>query len=309
MIFIAKHIKSLLCLGLFLTATINVDAWGFWAHKKINNKAVATLPQGMTGFYRYYIDFISDHAVDADKKRYCAPDEAPRHFIDLDHYCQYPCDSMPRRWKDAVAMYGQDTLLKYGTLPWHICLVYYRLVNAFKDKDPDLILKTSSDLGHYIADSYVPLHATLNYDGQYSGQWGMHAFWETNIPEWFGRTYNYHVAKAQFISNINDFAWAGPLSGSAEVDSVLSIERNLHDTFPLDKMYCLDYNRQDIPVEKYTEEYGRVYSRLLNGMVERRMRESVHAIGSLWMSAWIEAGQPDLESLIGKATNLEEEDN
>ena len=66
---------------------------------------------------------------------------------------------------------------------------------AFIEKDSDKILKYSADLGHYIADAYVPLHTTENYNGQLTGQKGIHAFWESRLPELFSEDYNYLVDK------------------------------------------------------------------------------------------------------------------
>jgi hypothetical protein len=283
-----------------------VLAWGFSAHRKISNKAVATLPKAMQGFYVYYSDYITIHAVDPDKKRYCHMDEGAHHFIDLNHYGAYPSDSLPRHWKDAVARYTVDTLNKYGTLPWYISLQYYNLVEAFKDQDADMILKYSSDLSHYIADSYVPLHTTTNYDGQETGQNGIHAFWESNIPELFGNSYNYEVGQAKYIKNVNEFVWSGILSSATEVDSVLRVERNLKKIFPRDRMYCFEKSRMNQIVPRFSEDFTKAYSQKLNGMVERRMRSSILAVGSLWMSAWAEAGQPDLDKLIGKSSVADE---
>lgn len=45
---------------------------------------------------------------------------------------------------------------------------------------------------------------------------------------------------------------------------------------------------------------------MLSGMVERRMRASVLMIGSIWYSAWVDAGQPDLKSLIDYKPSEEE---
>ena len=42
----------------------------------------------------------------------------------------------------------------------------------------------------------------------------------------------------------------------------------------------------------------RVVSARLNGMVERRMRQSIHTIASFWYTAWVHAGQPDLKKLM-----------
>ena len=118
-----------------------LNSWGFFGHIRINKMAVFTLPPEMIGFYKRYIDYISEHAVDPDKRRYASAVEAPRHYIDIDHYGEHPFDSMPRRWNDAVDKYSEDTLQAYGIVPWHIEIIYKRLVYAFIEKDSDKILK------------------------------------------------------------------------------------------------------------------------------------------------------------------------
>ena len=60
--------------------------WGFYAHQKINYYAVFLLPPQMLLFYKPHIQFLSEHAVDPDKRRYAVTEEAPRHYIDLDVY-------------------------------------------------------------------------------------------------------------------------------------------------------------------------------------------------------------------------------
>ena len=87
--------------------------WGFFAHKKINQLAVFTLPPEMISFYKKNIDYLTTHAVDPDRRRYSNPDEAPRHYIDIDHYGQHPFDSVPQHWKDAVKKFTEDTLKAY----------------------------------------------------------------------------------------------------------------------------------------------------------------------------------------------------
>jgi len=38
----------------------------------------------------------------------------------------------------------------------------------------------------------------------------------------------------------------------------------------------------------------------MKGMVERRIRMAILSVGSYWYSAWVDAGQPDLNKLIAK---------
>src|SRR5256714_12844579 len=106
--------------------------WGFWAHKRINRMACFTLPSPLFSFYKKHIDFITEHAVDPDKRRYADPDEAPRHYIDLDRYLKDGFDSIPKFWQQAVTKYGEDTLKSWGIVPWHINRMSYRLTEAFK---------------------------------------------------------------------------------------------------------------------------------------------------------------------------------
>jgi len=111
----------------------------------------------MTVLYKPYADFIMEHAVDPDKRRYAVSGEGPHHFIDIDKYGIYPFDSLPRRWKDAVAKYSEDSLNANGIVPWWVNTMLYRLTDAFKEKNQAKILKYSADIGHYIADAHAAI--------------------------------------------------------------------------------------------------------------------------------------------------------
>src|SRR5580698_1111215 len=215
------------------------SSWGFYAHYRINRFAVYTLPKAMAGFYKANIEFITQHAISADKRRYVDSTEAPRHFLNADHYGRKPFNLIPQNWDDAVLKYSADTIIKYGTLPWTIQFNYYRLVKAFKDHDTTAILNTSANLGHYVADAHVPLHLTLNYNGQLTGQTGIHALWESRIPELFGDHWNYYVGKARYIDDPLNEAFKICASSFTEVDSVLRFERILSRLLPPDKKYTM----------------------------------------------------------------------
>jgi len=152
---------------LFCIISLLVYGWGFFGHKRINRMAVFTLPAQLMRFYKANIDFIEEHAVDPDKRRYAVKDEAARHYIDLDRYGESPLDSLPKNWKAAVEKYSKDTLMAHGIVPWHINVMLGRLTDAFRNKDYNKILRYSADLGHYVADAHVPLHCTQNYNGQF----------------------------------------------------------------------------------------------------------------------------------------------
>lgn len=305
-----KQIVFILAVATFYSLTVSHKRWGFFGHKQINRTAVFTLPPEMVSFYKHHIDYITNHAVDPDKRRYAVEGEAQRHYIDIDHYAQNgqdPFELVPQKWKAAVEKFTEDTLQAYGIVPWHIEVMVNRLTQAFKDRDVEKILRTSADLGHYIGDAHVPLHTTENYNGQLTGQKGIHGFWESRVPELFATEYNFFVGKATYVKNVNEFAWNAVKESHWQVDTVLRFEKELNATFDADKKYTYE-NRGRTLVQVYSEEYSRQYSNMLNNMVERKMRKAIVAVGSLWYTAWVNAGQPDLVKLIPQAVHIEEED-
>jgi len=44
-------------------------------------------------------------------------------------------------------------------------------------------------------------------------------------------------------------------------------------------------------------------------MVQKRMCSAILAVGSYWYSAWVDAGQPDLDKLIKQPLNKAEKQN
>lgn len=272
------------------------SAWGFFAHQKINRLAVFTLPPEMSGFYKKNLDYITDAAVNPDRRRYAVPEEAPRHYIDLDVYGDSAAYKLPRYWNDAVAKLGEDSLTKHGIVPWHLNRVYFQLREAFLLKDPASILRLSADLGHYVGDAHVPLHTTKNYDGQLTDQIGIHGFWESRLPELFFNEYDFFVGPARHINNVQLAVWETIAKTNQALDSVLRFEKELSVKMPTRKFNFETKGKQTVKVFSY--EYAQRYHQMLNGMVERQFRASVKMTGDLWYTAWVDAGQPNLKELI-----------
>jgi hypothetical protein len=274
---------------------IILASWGFFAHMQINQLAVYTLPPGLGRFYRHNIKYISDHAVDPDKRRYADTLEAPRHYLDVEVY-ESNIDSIPFQFEQALKKYGRTKMQESGTLPWQIQTSYYKLVNAFKARDSIRILLYSAYLGHYLGDAHVPLHTTENHNGQLSKQPGIHAFWESRLPELFARDYNYVVGRAIYIDNPLKEAWRIIKHTHGLVDTTLKMEKQLQAEFPAFKRYSYSKRKGQV-LKQYSRAYSKAYSDKLNHMVEKQMRASIKSIGNLWFSAWVDAGQPTMENL------------
>ncbi|MBU2913776.1 S1/P1 Nuclease [Reichenbachiella agariperforans] len=291
--------KWILGLFLFCSSLTSTGSyyWGFHAHRKINRLAVFTLPPDLIDFYKRHIVYMTENAVNPDERRYAIKEEAPRHYIDLDVYGEDALSILPHRWDSAVAMFTEDTLQAYGIVPWHISFMKWQLTRAFEERNLEHILRYSADIGHYIADSNVPLHTTENYNGQLTGQYGIHGFWESRLPELYDEEYDFFVGRAVYVDDVNSYVWDGVSQAHLALDSVLGFERELTTDVSESKKYSYE-ERGNRSVKVYSKHYSKLYHQRLNGMVERQMRASIKMVGDIWYTCWVDAGQPDAIDLL-----------
>ncbi|OWP64365.1 S1/P1 Nuclease [Hymenobacter amundsenii] len=291
-----KHISYTVSVLLLVFLPASADAWGFFAHRLINRLAVFTLPPEMVGFYKANIDYLTTNATRPDSRRMVVPGEAPRHFLDVDVYGDSAVYKLPRSYPDAVALLSEDSLLRHGIVPWQVARMKGQLTAAFQAHDTDRILHHSADLGHYIADACVPLHTTHNYNGQLTGQRGIHALWESRLPELLSSGYDFFTGPAPYLERPTETIWAAVARSHAAVDSVLTFERALSGQFADDRKYGFE-QRGTATVRTYSRDFARAYHQRLNGQVERQLRLATRLVGAFWYTAWVDAGQPDLSAL------------
>ena len=288
---------------LFISAGVSlVFAWGSWGHKHIGRAAVFALPDSMQQFYYNHIDFITEAAVVPDLRRALINDknEGPRHYVDIEDFGNIPIESFPKTTKEAYTKYDSAFLNKTGYLPWYIQNITDKLTTGFKKRNKSEILFLSAELCHYIGDANVPLHTSSNHDGQRSNQKGVHALWETTLPQRFGEAYDFKVASAEYIKDIPAETWKIITRSHLLVDTLLAAEKRVRKNFTEENMYKKDsagnvvmfYNS---PV--FSDEYVRQYNIALNGMQEKQMRSSIVDVANYWYTAWVNAGSPDLLSL------------
>ncbi len=284
---------------------LSAGAWGFFAHERINELAVNLLPPGMQGLFRSQQGYLRLHATDPDKRRYAVKEEGPRHYIDLDRYGTHPFDSLPRTWKLAVARYTEDSLQKHGIVPWWLEVMTNRLTKAFREKDVIRILQNAAEIGHYLSDAHVPLHACSNHNGQYTGQRGIHGLWESRVPELLANAkWNFWIGQAVYVEKPSEYFWSRVLESALASDSVLRLERELNARTDPARKYAYEERKGKL-IRQYSSEYARRYDSLLGGMVERRMRLSIQSVASIWYTCWVLAGQPDLPRSPKKPNNTE----
>ncbi|MEO6637021.1 MAG: zinc dependent phospholipase C family protein [Ginsengibacter sp.] len=287
---------------LLISGSTLLFAWGEWGHKHINRGAVFALPDGMIKFYYNHIDYITEAAVVPDLRRGVLNDRAepPRHYIDIEDFGSIPVESFPKTTKEAYTKWDSTFLYKTGYLPWYIQNLTDKLTQAFKKRSKSEILFISAELGHYIGDAHMPLHTSSNYNGQLTNQKGVHALWESTLPQLFGGDFNFKVEKAKMISDIPVETWNMIAQSHALVAPLLKIEKQNRDAFEKEKLYkkddsgklVLSYNQ---PV--FSDEYAGTFNKALGGMVEQQLRLSIQDVADYWYTAWVNAGSPDLLTL------------
>lgn len=285
--------------------TQNARAWGFYAHKKINRQAVFSLPPELIGFFKTHITYISENAVNPDRRRYAVKGEAEKHYLDADAYGDSAIYYLPRYWSAAVEQYGEEHLRAHGIAPWSTYQTFIQLVRAMEAKDRKAILRLAADLGHYLGDIHVPLHTTMNYNGQLTGQYGIHGFWESRIPELLSEDYDFLIGKASYVEQPQLAIWDAITRSHEAVDSVLQFEKTVSASFAEDKKFSFE-ERGGINTRVYSKGFTIAYHQALQGQVERQMRASIKMISDMWYTAWILAGQPNLNGIGGQEPFEEE---
>jgi len=281
-------------LGSFLLPN-NSGAWGFEPHRRINQHACHILPSPLYGFYKTHLSYMMQHATDADMRRYVDTLEAGKHFIDVEHY-GFIVDSIPTDYLNAEKQFGKSHLQNEGNLPWNIIRCVYGLKKAFSEGQIPYILRVSADLGHYVADAHVPLHTTENYNGQLSGQKGIHGLWETRIPDLFMDTLLVPLQPMAFRENWVGDIWNTIKNSHQLVPLVLSKELETRRSIPENQWYGFEQRKNKVE-KTYSQTYVNSYYTLLDGMVEAQFVSSAQLLAHLIFTAWVMAGEPDLSQL------------
>lgn len=370
----------LIGLGLCFACTAE---WGFFGHRQINRHAVYIVPPPLNAFFKRHVEWLEEHGVDADKRRYALPQEYKRHYIDLDHHegrpqgpLSYRLDeeirsglviralmetgdtldledqgdgllaipsfreSIPRDtllilWDSLRAQDPQeeawfankaqaavllplvteirglsglifeDRFSIHGILPYWLEIMQRRLTKAFLEKDVSAVLRLAADMGHYIGDAHVPLHTTSNYNGQQTKQQGIHAFWESRIPELFYPEWDLVTGPAVYLPDFRASSWEWVNESAVLVGKVLQMEQEVRSKLPSDRVMCYE-DRGGINTLSYCPEFARAYAEAMDGMVEDRFRATVRAVASAWYTAWIDAGQPYLQDMEASVAKPEE---
>ena len=295
--------KSLL-LGTLLMVWSLLSSWGFLVHRTVNQLAIYELPKDLRVFFHDNMDYIVRNSVRPDLRRSEDSTEDKKHFINFEAFGDSAAWKMPFVWNDAVKVYTKDSLLLHGYVPYQILAVKERLTNAFRGRIKDSILFYAADLAHYIGDAHVPLHTTLNYDGQLTNQKGLHSLWESFIPEIQIDQFDLrsrHTAK--YLKHPEQAVWNALREAYNLTADLFLQEREASRQFNDSTKYRLQIRRGK-EVKSYSSEFAKAYSNRLGTTINRQLIRSVDLIADFWYTSWVDAGKPDVGTLRTNASQM-----
>jgi len=262
---------------IILLPTALIFGWGGKGHKIITSFAMRQLPAEM-GFTEEFKSAIIERSVDPDNRKREDKSEGPKHFIDIDYYKEFNDGKVIISRDTLNKLYGEEIVTREGVLPWATEVSYYKLINAFKEKDKEKILLYSSDLAHYVADGHQPLHATVNYNGQITDQKGVHSRYESQMLD----NYLFVVEKSAmdqapyYVNSITHFIFDYIVEANNYVEMILSA-----DKFASQKTDG-DYNKEFYRLLWFKTKYITI----------NEINSAALSLSSLIYSAWIDAGKP-----------------
>lgn len=263
-------------LALALTCTYG---WGANGERLVTNKAVDTLPVEMGTFFQSNRQFLVQHVMDAAELDAKIAADEHKSYIQLDHYGQFPFSALPRSYNAAVKKYGRRTIDKYGLLPWQIGLYSKKLTDALQAQDWSDAKVSAAALAHYVAAAHDPFNTTINADGTQSNQPDVRQRFDTALVNRYQLFFFIKPNEATFISDPTDHAFEMALSAHSWLENVLLADRRaFRETSAYNDAY-----------------YDRFYAQA-GAVLVRQLSDAATDIGSYWMTAWINAGRPQLPS-------------
>ena len=272
-----------------LALTSFIGAWGYDGHRRINYIASKQLKGPFGQFLKNNSDPLKWYAVAPDYNKDIDSEEFHRHFIDADYYDEYPFTKIPKKYEELISLYGEDKIRKYGIAPWAINETCERIIDLLKKNQLEEAIYNMGVVGHYIADLHMPLHTVINYNGQFSGNDGIHKRWEHRLVD----EYVKKIKPVGKIEKVED-PWSFSMKIVKESFKLhhLILEADTKARKLLTKEQADRLNSNDVlSFEKpYLDSLYDDTGNLLN----ERMGRAVMRLASFWNYCWEQAGRPKL---------------
>jgi hypothetical protein len=277
--------RLLTCLGaLALAASLlflglsSSFGWGQNADRIVVNKAVDGLPDEMRSFFQANRQFLVQHVADPEGESSSPPaGEEHNGFIRLDHYGPFPFSALPHSYDMAVSKFTRRTVETYGLLPWEIGIYSKKLTDAFQYHDWTGVKLNASVLAYYVTAAHDPFNTTMDSSGALAGQAGVSGRFGTGLVDRYQLFFFVKPNEAAFIRDPTEHAFDMALDAHSWLENVFLADRRAHEGL---SSYGGDY-------------FDRFYAQA-GAILVRQFSDASTDVGSYWMTAWINAGRPQL---------------
>ena len=246
-------------------------SWGWDTHRFINEHAVDYLPPEMA-FFKTHQDFLTEHAPDPDKTK-----NRPGywHYIDIDNYPEFFSGTLPTDMTKLIGLYDAKTVTDNGIVPWAIGYEIDSAQTLMSDGQWDMSWQALADLGHYVADSHQPLHLTANYNGQLTGQTGIHSRYETQMINPHLENFPLPEGTAKYWENVNDSVFQYIQTYFSGVTQIMAADSDATAADP----------SQD-------SAYYAIMWEQLDSLTVKAVDQAILDLASIWYTTWVNAGCP-----------------
>ncbi|MGH9398578.1 MAG: hypothetical protein ACRD18_17220 [Terriglobia bacterium] len=273
-------VRLLTCVALAVSVLLGCPAfaaaWGREAHEMINAAAIRTLPEPLRSYFQPHQFYLVEHASDPDQLAGQDPAEEKHHFADVDAYDSYPFLQFHKQFVTGH-LPPTPVEIKNGDVLWQIERFTLRLASDFRSANWVAANHDAVFAAHYAADLTQPLHTVANYDGQKTGQEGIHQRFETGVVRFYADRWTLHPAAAGNVTDLRQRIF----------DEYLKSYEACQTVFAADKQ-ARAHSGYSSP------EYLPAFSRLAGPLAKTRIEDAASFVGSLWYTAWLRAGKPDL---------------
>ena len=252
-------------------------AWGENTNKLVVNRAIETLPPEMRPFFESSRGYLLQHVNEPLAAAKKTPTEKRTQYLYLEKYGRFPFEAIPRDYKAAVLKFGRAKLEANGLLPWQIGVYSEKLTNAMRAGKWEDARLNAAILASYVAAAHDPFNTTDNNDGKLTGQPGVNERFGAALIDRYSSFFPMRPNDAMFISDPTDYAFEACLRSHSWLETILFADRN---------------SRRGL--NAYTDEY---YDRFYNqaaAILMRQLSDASTDVGSFWLTAWKNAGQPQL---------------
>jgi hypothetical protein len=254
-------------------------AWGNNANRLVVNRAIDTLPQDIRPFFDANRSILLQHVNDpfGTLEKALTPAERHNQFLFLDKYGRFPFDTLPRSYKAAVAKFGKSKLESNGLLPWQIGVYSAKLTDAMREGKWEDAKLFAAILANYVAGAHDPFNTTDNNDGHLSAQNGIHERFGTALVDRYSSYFFMRPNDAAFVADPTDHAFEACLSSHSWLETILYADREARRG-----------------LNSYTDEYYDHFYNQAGAVLIRQLSDAASDVGSYWLTAWKNAGQPQL---------------